>query len=178
MNLKGVVVGEGQHMLVVESEVAVREALLRARAGEGFRVTHADSLDAALRLAGEDVGVLVIVVGDHDSGVAVEPEPDEFGRGVLRFGDLELDPGTREVRRGRRPLELTFTEFRLLELLMRNPRQVLTRQLIFERVWGFDFASTSNTLNVYVGYLRRKSEAAGETRLIHTVRGVGYVLHD
>jgi DNA-binding response OmpR family regulator len=165
-------------MLVVESEVAVREALLRARSGEGFRVTHADSLDAALQLAGEEVGVLVVVVGEKELPPVVEPEPAEPGRGVLSFGDLALDPGTREVRRGRRLLELTFTEFRLLELLMRNPRQVLTRQLIFERVWGYDFASTSNTLNVFVGYLRRKTEAAGETRLIHTVRGVGYVLHD
>jgi DNA-binding response OmpR family regulator len=165
-------------MLVVESEVAVREALMRARSGEGFRVTHADNLDAALRLAGEDVGVLVVVVGEKELAPAVDPEPAEPWRGVLSFEDLALDPGTREVRRGRRPLELTFTEFRLLELLMRNPRQVLTRQLIFERVWGYDFASTSNTLNVFVGYLRRKTEEAGETRLIHTVRGVGYVLHD
>ena len=165
-------------MLVVESEVAVREALLRARAGEGFRVTHADSLDAALRLAGEDAGVVVLVVGEHDAASSVEPGGAELDAGVLRFGDLELDPGMREVRRGRRLLELTITEFRLLELLMRNPRQVLTRQLIFERVWGFDFASTSNTLNVYVGYLRRKTEVTGGSRLIHTVRGVGYVLHD
>ena len=164
-------------MLVVESEVAVREALLRARSGEGVRVTHADSFDAALRLAGEDAGVVVVVVGEHEAP-GVEPGTAELEAGVLRFGDLELDPGMREVRRGRRLLELTFTEFRLLELLMRNPRQVLTRQLIFERVWGFDFASTSNTLNVYVGYLRRKTEAAGGSRLIHTVRGVGYVLHD
>jgi DNA-binding response OmpR family regulator len=164
-------------MLVVESEVAVREALLRARSGDGFRVTHADSFDAALRLAGEDAGVVVVVVGEHEAS-GVEPGTAELEPDVLRFGDLELDPGMREVRRGRRLLELTFTEFRLLELLMRNPRQVLTRQLIFERVWGFDFASTSNTLNVYVGYLRRKTEAAGGSRLIHTVRGVGYVLHD
>lgn len=168
-------------MLVVESEVAVREALMRARSGEGFRVTRADNLDAALELAGEDVGVLVVVVGEKALVPPLAPEPDDragLGRGVLSFGDLALDPGTREVRRGRRLLELTFTEFRLLELLMRNPRQVLTRQLIFERVWGYDFASTSNTLNVFVGYLRRKTEGAGETRLIHTVRGVGYVLHD
>ena len=167
-------------MLVVESEIAVREALMRARSGEGFRVTRADTLDAALELAGEEMGVLVVVVGAAETLPApvAEPEPAELGRGVLSFGDLELDPGTREVRRGRRLLELTFTEFRLLELLMRNPRQVLTRQLIFERVWGYDFASTSNTLNVFVGYLRRKTEAAGEIRLIHTVRGVGYVLHD
>lgn len=164
-------------MLVVESEVAVREALLRARAGEGFSVTRADSLDAALRLAGEGAGVVVVVVAEHNAPDVV-PGAAEVEVGVLHFGDLELDPSMREVRRGRRLLELTFTEFRLLELLMRNPRQVLTRQLIFERVWGYDFASTSNTLNVYVGYLRRKTEASGGSRLIHTVRGVGYVLHD
>lgn len=165
-------------MLVVEGESAVREALTRVRSGDGFRVARADNLDAALELAGEDRVVLVVVVGETPPVPAAEPEPAELGRGGLRFGDLALDPGTREVRRGGRLLKLTFTEFRLLELLMHNPRQVLTRQLIFERVWGYDFASTSNTLNVFVGYLRRKTEAAGESRLIHTVRGVGYVLND
>jgi two-component system response regulator MprA len=98
--------------------------------------------------------------------------------GVLRFADLELDPATREVRRGERKVELARTEFHLLELFMRNPRQVLTRSLIFERVWGYDFGPTSNSLDVYVGYLRRKTEAAGEPRLIHTVRGVGYALRE
>jgi two-component system response regulator MprA len=97
---------------------------------------------------------------------------------VLRFGDLELDPGTREVRRGDRPIELTRTEFSLLELFLRNPRQVLTRSVIFERVWGYDFGFGSNSLDVYIGYLRRKTEAAGEPRLIHTVRGVGYALRE
>jgi two-component system response regulator MprA len=98
--------------------------------------------------------------------------------GVLSFSDLELDPATRDVRRGGRLFELTRTEFLLLELFLLNPRQVLPRSLIFERVWGYDFGPTSNTLEVYVGYLRRKLEAAGETRLIHTVRGVGYVLRE
>jgi two-component system, OmpR family, response regulator MprA len=97
---------------------------------------------------------------------------------VLRFADLELDPGTREVRRGDRPIELTRTEFSLLELFLRNPRQVLTRSVIFERVWGYDFGFGSNSLDVYIGYLRRKTEAAGEPRLIHTVRGVGYALRE
>jgi two-component system response regulator MprA len=95
---------------------------------------------------------------------------------VLRFADLELDPGTREVRRGGQPIELTRTEFSLLELLMRNPRQVLTRSIIFERVWGYDFGYASNSLDVYIGYLRRKTEAGGKPRVIHTVRGVGYAL--
>src|SRR4051795_2938583 len=95
---------------------------------------------------------------------------------TLRFADLELDTGTREVRRGDETLTLTRTEFALLELFLRNPRQVLTRSVIFDRVWGYDFGPASNSLEVYVGYLRRKTEAAGEPRLLHTVRGVGYVL--
>jgi two-component system response regulator MprA len=97
---------------------------------------------------------------------------------VLRFADLELDPGTREVQRGERQIELTRTEFSLLELFLQNPRQVLTRTVIFERVWGYDFGFASNSLDVYIGYLRRKTEASGEPRLIHTVRGVGYALRE
>ncbi len=97
---------------------------------------------------------------------------------LLRFADLTLDPGAYEVRRGERQVELTRTEFLLLELLLRHPRQVLTRGAIFEHVWGYDFGATSNSLEVYVGYLRRKTEADGEPRLIHTVRGVGYVLRE
>ena len=96
----------------------------------------------------------------------------------LRFADVVLDPAAHEVRRGERLLELTRTEYLLLELFLRNPRQVLTRTLIFERVWGYDFGPASNSLEVYVGYLRRKTEAAGEPRLIHTVRGVGYVMRE
>jgi two-component system response regulator MprA len=105
--------------------------------------------------------------------------PDE-GRsaGVLRFGDLELDPAAREARREQRRIELTRTEYLLLEQFMRHPRQVLTRSVIFERVWGYDFGSASNSLGVYIGYLRRKLEQGGRPRLIHTVRGVGYVLRD
>jgi two-component system response regulator MprA len=96
--------------------------------------------------------------------------------GVLRFNDLRLDPWSRRVTRGRRPIELTPIEFNLLELFLRNPGRVLPRSLIFTRVWGFDFGVMSNSLNVYIGHLRRKTEAAGERRVIHTVRGVGYVL--
>jgi two-component system, OmpR family, response regulator MprA len=98
--------------------------------------------------------------------------------GVLHFADLELDTGTREVRRGDDDVELTRTEFNLLELFMLNPRQVLTRSIIFERVWGYDFGFASNSLDVYIGYLRRKTEAGGKQRLIHTVRGVGYALRE
>ena len=97
---------------------------------------------------------------------------------VLRFNDLALDTRTRDVSRRERAMELTPTEFRLLELLLRNPRQVLTREVIFDRVWGFDFGPSSNTLSVYIGYLRRKTEADGEPRVIHTVRGVGYMLRE
>jgi two-component system, OmpR family, response regulator MprA len=96
--------------------------------------------------------------------------------GVLKFGDLILDLQTMEVSRGTRELQLTRTEFRLLELFMRSPRVVLTRSRIFEEVWGYDFGASSNALEVYVSYLRRKLEAEGEPRLIHTVRGVGYTL--
>jgi two-component system, OmpR family, response regulator MprA len=97
---------------------------------------------------------------------------------VLRFSDLVLDLGAYEARRGSRVIDLTRTEFLLLELFMRNPKQVLTRSIIFDRVWGYDFGPTSNSLEVYVGYLRRKTEAGGEPRLIHTMRGVGYVLRE
>jgi len=100
------------------------------------------------------------------------------GGELLAFGDLELDLGTREVQRAGRAIELTRTEFALLELFLRNPRQVLTRSIIFERVWGYDFGFASNSLDVYIGYLRRKTEAGGEPRLIHTVRGVGYALRE
>ncbi|PRX50063.1 two-component system response regulator MprA [Prauserella shujinwangii] len=97
---------------------------------------------------------------------------------ALSFADLTLDPGTREVRRGDRQISLTRTEFALLELFMTYPKHVLTRSRILEEVWGYDFPTSGNALEVYVGYLRRKTEAGGEPRLIHTVRGVGYVLRE
>ncbi|MBB4688154.1 response regulator transcription factor [Amycolatopsis jiangsuensis] len=97
---------------------------------------------------------------------------------ALSFADLTLDPGTREVRRGGREISLTRTEFALLELFLSYPKHVLTRGRILEEVWGYDFPTSGNALEVYVGYLRRKTEADGEPRLIHTVRGVGYVLRE
>ena len=97
---------------------------------------------------------------------------------ILRFSDLTLDPVAHQVKRGGREIELTRTEFLLLELFMLHPRQVLTRSVIFERVWGYDFGPDSNSLEVYVSYLRRKLESGGEPRLLHTVRGVGYALRE
>lgn len=97
---------------------------------------------------------------------------------VLEFADLRMELGSREVTRGERHISLTRTEFALLELLMANPRRVLPRSRIFDEVWGYDFPTSGNALEVYIGYLRRKTEAEGETRLIHTVRGIGYVLRD
>jgi two-component system response regulator MprA len=101
---------------------------------------------------------------------------DDGGHDRLAYLDLELDLAGRSARRGDRPLDLTRTEQRLLELLLRNPGQVLPRDMIYERVWGHDISATSNSLDVYVGYLRRKTEEGGEPRLIHTVRGVGFRL--
>jgi two-component system response regulator MprA len=161
----------------------------------------------ALRKAGNDVPILVLTardaVGDRVDGLdagaddyltkpfalqellarlralmrrAIPPEgaADE----VLSFADLTMDLATREVRRGSRLVELTRTEFALLEMFLRRPRRVLERSFILEEVWGYDFPTTANSLEVYVGYVRRKTEAGGEPRLIHTVRGVGYVLKE
>ena len=103
---------------------------------------------------------------------------DAFDDDVLRFVDLSLDPSEWTVYRGDRLIELTRTEFQILELFMRNPRQVLSREVVFDRVWGYDFGPASNTLDVYIGYLRRKTEGENDSRLLHTVRGVGYVLRE
>ncbi len=104
--------------------------------------------------------------------------PDQAADESLSFADLTLDPPTRTVRRGDRSIALTRTEFELLWVLMQAPRRVLTREFILDEVWGYDFPTTANSLEVYVGYLRRKTEAEGEPRLIHTVRGVGYVVRE
>ncbi len=162
----------------------------------------------ALRATGQDVPILVLTardaVGDRVEGLdagaddyltkpfalpellariralmrRTVPESTEPGEELLEFGDLTMDIGTREVRRGERSMELTRTEFTLLEMFLRRPRRVLDRAFILEDVWGYDFPTTANSLEVYVGYLRRKTEADGEPRLIHTVRGVGYVLKE
>ena len=104
----------------------------------------------------------------------LDQPPDE----ALAFADLRMDPVTRDVWRGERRMQLSRTEYSLLELFLRNPRRVLTRSMIFDRVWGYDFGPGSNALGVYMGYLRRKTEAGGEPRLLHTVRGIGYILRD
>ncbi|MEV4282527.1 response regulator transcription factor [Actinoplanes xinjiangensis] len=103
---------------------------------------------------------------------------EEAGEDLLTFADVRMDPATREVWRGGRALKLTRTEFGILEAFLRHPRQVLTRTALFEQVWGYDFGEGSNSLHVYLGYLRRKLEAEGEARLLHTVRGVGFVLRE
>ena len=161
----------------------------------------------ALRAAGNDVPVLVLTardaVGDRVEGLdagaddyltkpfaleellarlrallrRVVPDPDAEGE-VLTFADLTMDVASRDVSRGGRPIELTRTEFTLLEMFLRRPRRVLERSFILEEVWGYDFPTSANSLEVYVGYLRRKTEAEGEPRLIQTVRGVGYVLKE
>ncbi|NOZ29917.1 MAG: response regulator transcription factor [Chloroflexi bacterium] len=103
------------------------------------------------------------------------PSPEQE---ILRFADLTLNPATREVWRGNRAIDLTAKEFDVLELFMRHPRQVLTRDILYERIWGYDFSGESNIIEVYIRYLRTKLEAGGEPRLLHTVRGVGYVLRE
>jgi two-component system response regulator MprA len=162
----------------------------------------------SLRASGNDVPILVLTardaVGDRVDGLdagaddymakpfsfeelqarlraltrRVRPATDEAGAEVLTFADLSLDLQTREVTRGGRRISLTRTEFALLQTFLENPRRVLERSWLLNEVWGFDFPTTANSLEVYIGYLRRKTEGEGEGRLIHTVRGIGYVLRE
>ncbi|MDG4859485.1 response regulator transcription factor [Streptomyces sp. T-3] len=232
--------GDQQRILIVDDEPAVREALQRSLAFEGYgtevagdgiealekaaayapdlvvldiQMPRMDGLTAARRLrsTGSTTPILMLTardtVGDRVTGLdagaddyLVKPfELDElFARirallrrssyaatalgadldpgDVLEFADLKMNLATREVMRGGRTVELTRTEFTLLEMFLAHPRQVLTREQILKAVWGFDFEPSSNSLDVYVMYLRRKTEAGGEPRLVHTVRGVGYAL--
>jgi two-component system, OmpR family, response regulator MprA len=166
---------------------------------------HVDGLEVCrrMRLAGDRTPVLLLTARDaiDDRVAGLDAGADDYLvkpfalrellarlRALLRrvetpaqrltFAGLTLDPSSRDVWRGERRIELTRTEHTLLELFLQHPRQVLTRSQIFERVWGYDFGATSNALGVYVGYLRRKTEAGGEPRLLHTVRGIGYVLRE
>jgi two-component system response regulator MprA len=220
------------HLLVVDDDTAVREALELVLCLDGFEVTTAadgreamrtlsvdrpdavvldvlmpgvDGLEVCrrIRATGDRTPVLMLTARTEVSErvAGLDAGADDYlakpfareeliarvrallrrtgwegDQAVLRFEDLELDPSAHEARRGGRLLELTRTEFLLLELLITHPRQVLTRSTIFDRVWGYDFGPASNSLEVYIGYLRRKTEAAGESRLLHTVRGVGYVM--
>jgi two-component system response regulator MprA len=112
------------------------------------------------------------------AGPAAADADSEPATDWLTFADLRLNPHTREVVRGERPIRLTRTEFAILEVFLRHPRQVLTRSALFEQVWGYDFGESSNSIHVYLGYLRRKLEEEDEARLLHTVRGVGFVLRE
>ncbi|MCC3779471.1 response regulator transcription factor [Streptomyces sp. UNOB3_S3] len=226
-------------ILIVDDEPAVREALRRSLAFEGYATELAvDGLDAVERVAARHPDLIVLdvlmprmdgltaarrirasgvtvpilmltardTVGDRVTGLdagaddylvkpfeldellarirallrrssyATPAAPTDADTQTLSFGDLRMDLATREVTRGDRRVELTRTEFTLLELFLTHPRQVLTREQILKSVWGFEFEPSSNSLDVYVMYLRRKTEAGGEPRLVHTVRGVGYVL--
>jgi two-component system response regulator MprA len=222
------------HILVVDDDRAVREALERALGLEGFDVELAadgaqalasvkrrepdaivldvlmpglDGLEVCrlLRKAQSRVPILMLTVrdelGDRIEGLDAGADdylgkpfeleellarvrallrraaPGSSGE-ILRFADLALDLGSLEAQRGKRKFRLSVTEANVLEFFLRNPRQVLSRALVFERVWGSHLGTESNTLDVYVGYLRRKTEAGGEPRLIHTVRGAGYALRE
>lgn len=171
---------------ILMPEVDGIEVCRRLRqAGDGLPILVLSARDAvADRVEGLDAGADDYLVKPFDLDELLARLRALLRRGapadgeILRFEDLSLDPSTREVLRGDRAIEFTRTEFSLLELFLRHPRQVLTQDVISERVWGYDFGPGSNSIKVYVGYLRRKLEAQGEPRLIHTVRGVGYALRE
>ncbi len=190
---------DGQHALDILAEGVVDAIVL------DVMMPRVDGIEVCrrLRAAGDRTPVLMLTARDaiDDRVEGLDAGADDYlvkpfalrelnarlrallrrvdpGGPTLAFGDLVLDRSAHEVRRGDRQIELSRTEFSLLELFLEHPRQVLTRSVLFERVWGYDFGATSNALGVYIGYLRRKTESGGERRLLHTVRGIGYVLRD
>ncbi|HEV7965546.1 MAG TPA: response regulator transcription factor [Actinoplanes sp.] len=161
-------------MLTARDSVGDRVAGLDAGADDYLSKPFAlQELLARLRaLLRRSVLTTPVAVGPESA--ASTPGPER----LLTFADIRLDPRTREVWRGARPVRLTRTEFSILEVFLRHPRQVLTRAALFEQVWGYDFGETSNSIHVYLGYLRRKLETESESRVLHTVRGVGFVLRE
>src|SRR4249919_3955226 len=183
-------------ILVVDDDRAVRDSLRRSLEFNGYEVALAnDGVEALARINGLAPDALIVdVMMPRLDGIETTKELrarvramlrrrtlgliDGDDEGPLSFADLTMNPVTREVERGGRAITLTRTEWDLLELFMRRPKRVLERAFILEEVWGYDFPTTANSLEVYVGYVRRKTEAEGESRLLHTVRGVGYVLRE
>jgi two-component system response regulator MprA len=160
-----------------DSGNSVPVLMLTAREGVGDRVAGLDAgADDYLVKPFASQELLARIRALLRRSVAAGPDVGRDAGRPLRYGDVSLHPLTREVRRGSREIQLTRTEFAMLEVFLRHPRQVLTRAMLFEHVWGYDFDLASNSLDVYVGYLRRKLEADGEPRLLQTVRGVGYAL--
>ena len=156
--------GNDVPILVLTARDAVGDRVEGLDAGADDYLTKPFALQELLALLRALLRRATVPAGEHDE--------------VLSFSDLSMEVATRDVRRGGRAIELTRTEFTLLEMFLRRPRRVLERSFILEEVWGYDFPTTANSLEVYVGYLRRKTEAEDEPRLIHTVRGVGYVLKE
>src|SRR5215468_291019 len=187
-------------ILVVEDDRKVASFIRKGLEEEGHAVEVAgDGAEALERVADGsawDLVVLDVMLPKHDgfsvlktlredgltAPVLMLTARDAVGDRVtgldLGMADLTLDPATREVRRGNRRVELTAREYTLLEYFMRSPGRILSRPMLAQHVWGLDFDSESNVVDVYVGYLRRRIEASGEKKLLHTVRGVGYVLKD